>query len=110
MRIVFVLLVATTFIGCAYVPIEEVQEQARVCVANHRNEEGILAPAPDEYATVCWAEWNRREESRLRSEERRAARENNCPDRRPIEFCNRGHCGCITRDELSRILRRGTRY
>ena len=109
MRIILALLVATTFIGCAYVPIEEVQEQARVCVANHRNEDGILAPAPDEYATMCWAEWNRREESRLRSEERREARQNSCPHARPIEYCKGRYCTCITRYELNRIIR-GVRY
>ena len=107
MKIPILSLLFVTFIGCAGIPIEEVKEQARVCVANHRDENGILAPASDEYATVCWAEWNQREEFRIRSEERRAAARNNCPDSYPVKLCDRwGSCECITQAESSRILQR----
>lgn len=95
---------AALIVSCA-TPLDEVIQEAKECVAGHHDEKGVLTPAPAEYSKECWAEANKRIESKARAEKRREERRNTCPSGE-IMYCDRwGDCGCINRWELRRIIR-----
>ena len=106
MKKFFLLLFLTALTGCVSVPIEEEIRQAKICVASHHDEKGVLTPAPNDYSTACWEEANRRIASQARIEKRREeAKRGKCRSGY-MQYCDRwGDCGCVSNCDVNRILR-----